>query len=208
MDIEKYNRYFDLTDKLNEIWDKCIFVFDTSALLNFYSYSEKSKKEIFKEVFSILKNRLWMPKQVEFEFLKHRSSVLKSPIKDKYEDLINSHLKPVEDSIKTIQEHLDNIKNKTKKPLKHPYIDSDLISTMETEFLSYKSTLNSQIERFHEEIEKCKEDILKLEKDDLVLKTVSSSFEIGDDYNYEYLLKIVNEGEFRYKQNIPPGYMD
>ena len=56
----KYNINEDLEKKLFE--DSLIF-FDTSALLDFYYFSDESNTEIYQKLFEPLKGRLWITSQ-------------------------------------------------------------------------------------------------------------------------------------------------
>ena len=48
-------------DRENRLWEDCIFVFDTSALLNCYFFSERQMKSIFTPIFPKCIDRLWIP---------------------------------------------------------------------------------------------------------------------------------------------------
>ena len=67
-----------------ELWKSASFIFDTSALLHFYYYSESAKKSIFNTTFEKLKGRLWLPFHVAHEFTKNREATSQKPYKEKY----------------------------------------------------------------------------------------------------------------------------
>ena len=52
------------TSEETELWNTSKFIFDTSALLQFYYYSESAKKSIFDTTFEKLESRLWIPYHV------------------------------------------------------------------------------------------------------------------------------------------------
>lgn len=76
--IDLYKKYYLDSDKVQQILKSGIIVFDTSALLDLYYYSFDTQNEIFRNVFKYLSNRLWIPSQVYFEYLKNRKKSLKS----------------------------------------------------------------------------------------------------------------------------------
>ena len=68
MDLNNYSNYLMCEEKERRMWENGIFAFDTSALLAFYYFSEDTRKDIFSDIFSRLKGRLWIPGHVEYEF--------------------------------------------------------------------------------------------------------------------------------------------
>ena len=78
--IDLYKKYYLDSDKVQQILKSGIIVFDTSALLDLYYYSFDTQNEIFRNVFKYLSNRLWIPSQVYFEYLKNRKKVSEKPI--------------------------------------------------------------------------------------------------------------------------------
>lgn len=74
--IDLYKKYYLDSDKVQQILKSGIIVFDTSALLDLYYYSFDTQNEIFRNVFKYLSNRLWIPSQVYFEYLKNRKKCL------------------------------------------------------------------------------------------------------------------------------------
>ncbi|HEY9801406.1 MAG TPA: PIN-like domain-containing protein [Leptolyngbyaceae cyanobacterium] len=84
--IEIYNLS---DDREKRLWQDCIFVFDTSALLEFYFYSDQEWQSISESIFTKLIGRLWIPQQVEYEYLKNKEETSRKPIKN-YKYLIES----------------------------------------------------------------------------------------------------------------------
>ena len=77
-----FEYYYLTKDRILDILkNDGIIVFDTSALLDLYYYSEDSRNRIFKNVFPYFENRLWLPAQVYFEFLKNKDTVAAKPEK-------------------------------------------------------------------------------------------------------------------------------
>lgn len=189
-EIERYNLNFD---KEKEIWNNAIFVFDSSALLNFYEYSEETRKNIFDTTFKVLKDRLWIPFHVNFEYLKNRETTLKKPTK-LYYDLKDNYLK-------NIGEQLNQIINRTKKNNKHPFLNQEPIVNFQKVFLEFEKQLKDEIDTKINEI-------INIASKDTVLNSFKKYFQVGKEFSYSQILQIVKEGELRYKFAIPPGYKD
>ncbi len=74
-----FEHYYLTKDRILDILkNDGIIVFDTSALLDLYYYSEDSRNRIFKNVFPYFENRLWLPAQVYFDFSKQGYSGCKT----------------------------------------------------------------------------------------------------------------------------------
>jgi hypothetical protein len=191
--MNEWNENYDLTEQEEiALWKDCIFVFDSSALLNFYEYTQFSQKDIFENIFKKIGRRLWITSHVQAEFVKNRKATLKKPI-SLYQDLISRF-----NSAKT---SLNEIKEKTKKDQKHPFIDQAVFSDFDAELEKFEKM-------FKKHIEAKINDINISSEDDLIFSTVKNSFEIGKEFSYEKILEIAEEGEFRYRNKIPPGYSD
>ena len=82
-----YHKYYLTDDQIKNIVKTGIIIFDTSALLDMYCYSEETQKWIINDVFAKINNRLWIPAQVYFEYLKNKDEVFSKP-KNMYESLL------------------------------------------------------------------------------------------------------------------------
>lgn len=220
-------------DREKRLWQDCIFVFDTSALLEFYLYSDKTREDIFETIFPKLINRLWIPQQVEYEYLKNRENVIKKPIQ-KYKNLIekntenkdSGNLPKIEDSIekikkeiKTISTQFQTLKESTTKQDKHPYLDRSLIDNLDTVMIDCNESIEAELNKFKNSIEEFKEEIRKeisnrqneiqaIYQSDSVLDGFNKYFEVGEGYTFDEIMEIIKEGELRYRSKIPPGYKD
>ncbi|WP_423788070.1 PIN-like domain-containing protein, partial [Klebsiella pneumoniae] len=52
-----------------------MFVFDTNVYLNFYSYDEKTKSDLF-SILDKIKNNIWVPNHVALEYQRRRLDVI------------------------------------------------------------------------------------------------------------------------------------
>ena len=84
-----YDKYY-LKDEqvIDMIRQEGIIVFDTSALLSLYYYSDPAKEQIFQKAFGAVADRLWIPAQVYFEFLRNKGKVSGKP-QDTYNALMS-----------------------------------------------------------------------------------------------------------------------
>lgn len=177
----------------DSLWKECLFVFDSSALLNFYEYSRSTQKNIIDVIFKQLNGRLWIPHHVKDEYLKNRRTTLKKPA-SQYKDLLDINFNQLKNLFA-------QIKTKTKTDEKHPFIDQNISSEFEAALEKFEKS-------FTENIQEKVNEINGYEENDFVLAAFREAFEVGEDYDYQRLSEIVTEGEFRYRHKIPPGYLD
>jgi hypothetical protein len=180
------------TDELS-LWTECVFIFDSSALLNFYEYSPPTQNNIIEIIFKKLHGRLWIPFHVRDEYLKNRRTTLKKPA-SQYRDLLDINFKQLKNLFV-------EIKNKTKTDKKHPFIDQSIFSELESALETFEKS-------FKKNVQEKVDGINDYEKNDLILEAFQKTFKVGEDYDYQRVSEIVAEGEFRYKHKIPPGYLD
>ena len=230
------NIVFDLNEEIEkEIFSEGLIFFDTSVLLDFYFYSDDTIQGIFTNVFPYLKHRLWITDQVNFEFTKNKSKVLLKPIA-KYDNLLNidkgdgGYLKNIdknllevkEDVVKKLNKNLriiNTLKEQTQKSDKHPYLTPALIEGIEEQVNEYKKKSEKLLKTMYDEYKikeqaiyteiDGKKDVLKEKgKNDQIYREIKEKFKLGRTYNFNELMKIAEEGEFRYNNTIPPGYED
>jgi len=187
----KFPEYYKPADKeFEELWENCIFIVDTSVLLNLYEYSAKSRDE-FLSILNKISNRLWIPYQVGKEYHSRRPHIIR-------EQKENYH---------KIQEKIEATRNKlisdidTEKSIEyHPFIDKkELIKKIDELFSKITSYLNE-----------CETKYPDLTNKDNIGEEIDRLFEnkIGDEYSREKLKELYDTGKKRYEQKIPPGFSD
>lgn len=195
-------------EREKRIWQNSIFVFDTSALLDFYFYPKETRDQIFSQLFKTLEGKFWIPAHVEFEYLKNRESQISKPIVEKYEPLKEKQLTDLAEYNRKIKSTAESIKKDTFKPDSHPYLPQDKID----KFIDFLKLLDEKTKKFAEDIESLimeqEAEITSLQKSDSILKTIEKYFDVGTPTPFDEVMKIVKEGKLRYEFNIPPGYMD
>lgn len=189
MNIDIYN----LTESLEkDIWRDAIFTFDTSSLLNFYEYSDRTREDIFNSILKKLKNKLWLPFNVNFEYNKNKHKPIDNSIK-LYGELNKN--------IKSIRDNFNEIKNRTVSQEKHPFVDIRILDDFSSKLESFKEAFEDEINAKIKTIESTKEN-------DAVSLFLNENFNIGSPFSYTQIIEIIKEGEFRYRHSIPPGYKD
>lgn len=221
-----YEKYYLTKENVIEILkNDGIIVFDTSALLDLYYYSEDSRDRIFENVFPYFANRLWIPAQVYFEFLKNKDTVAAKPRKT-YEALLDINNKDMgyvpkinfivakfEKTLKELEGVLTTLEQTTAKEDKHPFLEQEIFTPMNDAVNIFRNQMrefSTKVDTFQTEIQlniNKKIDELSLE-DDAVQKQIEKNFVIGNELSYEQMTKISIDGKRRYSEKIPPGYMD
>lgn len=216
-------------DKEKELFDNSIIIFDTSSLLDFYFFTDENIHELEEKLFKQIKARLYLTFQSHFEFLKNKDKVKLKPI-DSYNSLINKikgnndsgHIEEIENVIKQtnsivsdeIRGHLKTLQEKVTKNNKHPYLKSANFSEFHGQLHEFEKKITefkTQFEIFKksliEEIE-LQKNIFKDVNEDKVLPILENYFNITNEPELTAILEYIKEGEFRYKNQIPPGYLD
>jgi hypothetical protein len=167
---------------IQELWEKAIFIFDSNVLLNLYRYSDETLTK-FLETISLLKDRVWLPYHVGFEFHKNRLGV------------IGDQKKRYEDFDKRINDIIGEIENKNRNPFLSEVLFEKLLSTR----TDIKNEIDDKIKAYEFFLES-----------DLVLDKINSIFsgKIGNPFSSIELRKLFDEGAKRYNEKVPPGYCD
>lgn len=121
--------YQPTKQEFDELWNECVFSFDTNVLLNIYRYSSTTRERLF-DILEKLQERIWITHQVGYEFHKNRLTVIsqQSSAYDKIGTILDENLKIgkigtlkkdleayKKHSVIEIQEILNNIETSLKK---------------------------------------------------------------------------------------------
>ena len=189
-------------EKEKRLWKNAIFIFDTSALLDFYAIPKQTRDTIYK-TFQSLKDRLWLPAQVIYEYLNHKDTILEKIIKEQYA--------PIKTDLNKIQmdsKMIDDIINRTKNSDKHPYFEQNNLNKLKKEIDSFIQKIQTIKENISKDIEKVEKEILDCKNNDDIYNNIKKNFQYGKKFTYSEILEIVKEGKLRYEFKIPPGYKD
>lgn len=169
--------------------NKVIVAFDTNILLNLYRYEKSITQDIISQIKSLKRNKfftIWLPHQVALEFNLQRKSTFK-----KQERAIHS----IEDEFKSFKKTIDGLskiggKNSKIFPLK---------KELGVHFDQIGNIIKSHLPKTNGGI-----------SSDPVINHVYDIFDglVGDAYSPEDMSLIEKEGDYRFSNNIPPGFDD
>ncbi|MBC3541394.1 PIN-like domain-containing protein [Rufibacter sediminis] len=195
-------------EQIDELWKEAIFVFDTSAILDFYLLTKTQREAIYNDVFPKLAKRLWVPDHVKFEYSKNRIKSIGKPIEEKYA--------PLKSTVRSLKHKADSeilrtfniIKEGTRDSNIHPHLDQVYFN----EFDHILDKFIKDLERFKinllKQIKAVSDEVSSTKDNDDVLNALEANFEVGREYSFEEIISISLEGKHRYEFKIPPGYGD
>ena len=183
--------YSPSPDKYKELWEKALIVLDTNVVLNVYRLPAAAREE-FIAVLELVKDRLWVPYQVALEFQRRRLTV------------IAAERKVTEDVLSSAR---------------------DMVSEMRTKVEALqmdKRGVNARTEPLIQNLESANAELIKaLESAHAAQLDISANDPIRDRLDgilsgrvgpapktQVELDKLVEDGEFRFNNKIPPGFAD
>lgn len=176
--------YFLDAEELNRLWSKGLIVFDTNVLLSLYRRSEDIRNDILTTI-ERLKDRIWIPHQVGYEFHEHRLDEAFRPVSD------------LDCFMDIFSRYKNEINNRYGS---NPYIDHTKVN----------SAFKSLFSRFNKIIDAGKLKCPDFLHEDYILEKITDLFneKIGPEYSKEQLAELFKVGNERYAKNVPPGYKD
>ena len=179
-----------------ELWQQCIFIFDTNVLLDFYEYRNETRTDFFKALDAI-KHRLWIPHQVALEY---------------HENRLN-RIKQAESNFTKIKKILDIEASKildkeTTKTLSHNFKSQYLSPGVVQEI---RENVKKVFDIFLDQLASCREDLIQIDGNDYIRDKITDLFQgkIGEPpINQAELNEIYSEGQQRYEISRPPGFKD
>jgi len=174
-----------------ELWDTCVFVLDTSVILNLYRYPSEARDDLLK-ILNAVADRLWIPHQVALEYQENRLGVMAEQVQ-RYAEV----RKVVDEVQKNLQDNLAQLQLKKR----HCAIDpSSLLQSVESTFNEFRSHLD-QLEAAQPGVSD--HDGLRDRIDTLLKGKVGPPPESAQE-----LENLYQQGLLRYETKRPPGYMD
>ncbi|TCB66874.1 PIN-like domain-containing protein [Acinetobacter sp. ANC 4178] len=188
--FKQYN-YFYTPEQYKDIWENALFVFDTNALLNLYRYQEETKNE-FLQVLDKISNRIWIPHHVALEFQRNRLDVIceQKSLFSKTKNALNS-------TSKTLSTELDKLQLRKR----HSLIKID----------QFVEKIDNLIKEFNSGLDDLKSTQQHLSHQDSLKEQLELLFEnkVGNPpQSQKELDELYKIAETRYKNKIPPGYLD
>lgn len=194
-------RYINLTTEIEKtIWEKGIFIFDTSSICAMYSLNQAARESI-SQIVATLKHRIWIPGHVQYEYTKNRIEVINETIK-KSQSQFN-----VERKFQESYDLLQNFLDKVNKGDFLPYFKEDIFEEIKENIKNSKEEYNSACKLIKAELKARTEELKAIKENDCILNAFNA-IEHGNEFSYHTILEIVKDGAFRYSHKIPPGYMD
>ena len=198
---------YDLTPELETIlWNDAIFVFDTSALMYFHILHVDERRKIITELFvNKLKERLWLPEHVKKEYDKNKVKSQRMRANEFKE--LEDKLKKIDESIEFVSTTIDEIKDNSTNKMLCTYMSQEGIDKYIDLITPFKVASKLQGKLIEDQIKQLKDTHTKCSTDDIE-NLINSYFKLGLPFKLDETLKIIQEGELRYKYQIPPGWKD
>lgn len=186
-----FKEQYSLTgEDIKAIWDDCYVVLDANILLNFYRCSKETSEDMF-NILNAIKDKLWIPYQVVWEYFNNRRDVFyenwnaANTIKESFKSYIDKFYK--EDSVKKIL-------------ARNPFFKSEEL----------KEIVNKSIEDVNNVLAKYEQEVKDFTFKDNILEKLTELLDgkVGDDMSQQDFESLYKEGKKRYNQKTPPGYND
>lgn len=206
MPLQTLSQFIIDDEKHARLWEKAVVIFDASSLLEMYFYSDNTKRVVIDEIFKRLKDRLWMPGQVNYEFLKNRSKVILKP-KGSYVNL-EKEMSSLANALEKYKTGINELKSKTKKDDKHPVLDQNIFNKLDEIQKQQDAELTLVGEQIKEVIRTQTAAIEHTVNDDILYNAINTYFQTGKPFSFAEQMELAAEGKFRYEYQIPPGYED
>ncbi|MDW1972299.1 PIN-like domain-containing protein [Vibrio sp. 945] len=179
-------------DEQHLVWNKCTFVFDSNVLLSLHRYNKHDRNEILKTIQSI-SDRVWITYQSALDYQRNVQLV-----KEYEENKYSRAVKEIKDIKSKISAALS--------PLRHDFKSNEskkiyeYVASSEAFLDSIIKDINEQRPLFASDVEQT-----------LLSDSINDLFKgkVGNPSpNQEYLSNLYKEADVRYKNKIPPGYLD
>src|SRR6266487_4233467 len=184
--------FYDRTEEeFSMLWQEATLVLDTNMVLNVYRYREDTRERFF-EILEQLKERIWTPHQVIYEYQNNRLEVIGQQL-NVYSE--------VSKALKEAQAILERLKYLNEK---HSFIKiSEIIEDPIRALSEANKKLSAGQLKGRQEFE-------KLKASDSYRERITQLFQsrIGDPYKKDQLLEIYRQADKRFELQIPPGWKD
>ena len=187
------------TEKI--LWKDAVIVFDTCALGDIYSLVPETQ-QVYIDILTLLKDRIWIPAWVMAEFEKHHAKFMYAPIGEHYGKLEGAITKGNKFK-KDVAEAISNVED----PTFHPYVEQTALNEIKAIYKTIDEKIDEVEKKISAQKDKRFEEIRNAAKKDRLfdlLKEVNH----GEAFAFKELIQIVQEGQARYECKIPPGYKD
>ncbi|MBZ5504203.1 MAG: PIN domain-containing protein [Acidobacteriia bacterium] len=176
--------YRPTKEEFDELWKNCIFVFDTSVLLDLYRSTAKTR-DVLLSILEKIKDRIWLPYQAAWEYQENRLDVIAEE-----RELYSELRKALDGLAKSVQQKMHN----------HAVESAEKI----------KEELEAATKKIVAIIDQGASDHPDLIASDHIREKITELFDgrVGHKLDEKRLADIYKDGPRRYEQKIPPGYKD
>lgn len=197
---EKFSGFYGTNNNQEEqIWsaENTVFIFDTNALLTLYR-CEKNTRDAFFTQWEKIKERVWLPFHICLEYQRNRLNAVKAHVTE-LENIGSETEARVKNAVS-----MDNFDKGFVESIKrYPELQREFTALKE----SFSKSIASFVEKnIHTRIAEANfftdHDTIRDRIDSL---TDSRTGEIPEA---DYIRKLTEEGEKRYKNKVPPGFLD
>jgi PIN like domain len=174
-------------EQFKQMWQDCVFIFDTNVLLHIYRYTNETRNSLLSAIESLKENgKIWLPHQVMLEYLENR------------EEVITTQYSVDTDIEKILEQALNTIEGKYKRG--HLFANA--------EFITWQ--VRRAMKNIRASIVQAQSQYPNLLETDVFLDRWTNIFDgrVGSPYPPEKLEEIFKEFEQRFKSQTPPGYKD
>jgi hypothetical protein len=178
-------------DEYERLWKDATIVLDTNVLLNLYRLPTSARDE-FLAVLDLLKDRLWVPHQVALEFQRNRLTV------------IAAERKSTEDALGSAQAVVGELRKKVDAlQIEKRGLGIETLPILE-DLQRANEKLVAAIEATHSaQLEIASSDPIRERMDELLSSRVGPAPKDQADLD-----RLVEDGEERFRDRIPPGFAD
>jgi hypothetical protein len=175
--------YYQPSEKsFRQLWSEAVFVLDANVLLGVYRYSDATVTQLLNTL-KRLQDRLWLPYQAAFEY--HRNLA----------EVIADQQDPYADALKNLR----NLRQAFRLETQHPFLPGELQAEVDPIF-----------DRVERALEEGQQERLGLLTTNPLKERLAELFEgkVGSPFSLEQITALFKEGESRYAEKVPPGFMD
>jgi len=184
--------YSPTEDETKQQWAEGIFIFDTSVLLNLYSYPEQAREE-FLDILEGLANLTWIPYQVMLEFHRNRHKRINFANRSVLDLKVN-----LEKAIQTTKNGFSAIQFEKR---------NTGVNDIDKKIADFEASANALLAALGEACKK----LNRVGPDDIIAPRLASMYDgkIGPPPSSQAELDALIEGaDDRFEKKIPPGFAD
>lgn len=188
---DKFSWYLDCTpDAASKAWENCNFSVDTNVLLDLYRYHSSTCESILAAL-EKFGDKAWLSHQAASEFFANRKSVIVST-----DQAFGDAEATIDKLSKLIDDTMGRLKN-------NRLVKSDATNTLTKEF-------KNAVAKAYDHVKEARNSHPNYIESDPILDRLLSLFngKVGEAFSDDKLNVVMKEADVRYKDKIPPGYMD